>query len=62
MTVLPRITISPIVVPSAGTSFISVSTTRTGSAVTMATPCRDCGRARSSGVPSHQIGCGSLTV
>src|SRR5580704_10248109 len=45
MTVLPRMTISPIVLPSAGTSATSSSTTRTPSAVTMPTPWRACSAA-----------------
>src|SRR2546422_707375 len=40
MTLLPRITTSPIVSPSAGTSCIAVSTTRSSHAPRVATPGR----------------------
>jgi hypothetical protein len=56
MTVLPRMTISPIVSPSAGTSAICSSTTRTPPAVIMPTPCRACSAARWPAVSSAQCG------
>ena len=64
MTLLPRITISPIASPSAGTSRMSESTTRTSGAWTYPTPWRDLSSARRGGAsPSHssfhsQIVCG----
>src|SRR5947207_502360 len=62
MTLLPRMTISPIVRPSAGTSTMDSSTTRIGSACTIGTPCRACRRARAaSGNPDHSR-CGSHTA
>ena len=63
MTLLPRMTISPIVTPSRGTSVSTSSsrssTTRMRSALIMPIPCRDFSFARSStGRPVHS-GCGS---
>ena len=61
---LPRSTISPTVVPSAGTSVMlsSVVMTLTGSAVSIDTPCRAMRRARLWVGRLDQEVCGSHTV
>ena len=67
MTLLPRMTTSPIVVASAGTSTssspsVSVRTTRARSAVSMPTPCRASFAARVGPSSSDHSVCHSHTV
>ena len=56
MTTLPRATISPGVLPSAGTSRPWSSTTRSSPEVISSTPCRALIRARSSGDSDSMLG------
>jgi len=65
--VFPRITISPMVTPSAGTSTgrsgsPEVATTLASSAVTIPTPCLDFSRERSATGNAGQESCSSQTV
>ena len=61
MTLFPRMTISPIVSPSAGTSRMSSSTTRIRSASIIPTPWRESSLARAGTSSSGQPGCHSHT-